>query len=258
VRSGQAQATKATDTNSAGTGFLQKFLLAFGGIALFVGIFVIANTLSITVAQRAREFGTLRTIGATRRQVMMSVIIEGFVIGLLASIAGLFLGLGLAKGLEKLFNSLGLELPAASTFFTTRTIVVSLLVGTIVTVLASLFPAIRATRAEPIAAVSEGTLPPSRLARFGPAAAFITPGVALALLLSGALTAAQARSIGCSPSEPASSRASSGWPCSRRGSCRGSRRASAGRRRGSAACRGHSPARTRCAIPRAPRRRRPL
>jgi ABC-type transport system, involved in lipoprotein release, permease component len=148
---------------------------------------VIANTLSITVAQRAREFGTLRTIGATRRQVMMSVIIEGFVIGLLASIAGLFLGLGLAKGLEKLFNSLGLELPAASTVFATRTIVVSLLVGTIVTVLASLFPAIRATRVEPIAAVREGTLPPSRLARFGPAAAFITLGVALALLLFGAL-----------------------------------------------------------------------
>ncbi len=85
--------------------FLQKFLLAFGGIALFVGIFVIANTLSITIAQRAREFGTLRTLGATRRQVLLSVILEAFVIGLLASIVGLFAGLGLAKGLDALFKS---------------------------------------------------------------------------------------------------------------------------------------------------------
>jgi putative ABC transport system permease protein len=187
VRTGKAQAAKATSNSNSGSTFIQDFLLAFGGIALFVGVFVIANTLSITVAQRAREFGTLRTIGATRRQVMMSVLAEGFVIGLLASITGLFLGLLLAKGLEKLFNKVGFELPAAHTIFATRTVVVSLLVGTIVTVLASLFPAIRATRVEPIAAVREGALPPSRLARFGPAAAFVTLGLALALLLFGAL-----------------------------------------------------------------------
>ena len=187
VRTGTAQAAKSTSDSSAGTGFLQDFLLAFGGIALFVGVFVIANTLSITVAQRAREFGTLRTLGATRRQVMTSVILEGFVIGVLASVTGLFLGLGLAKGLEKLFDAAGFTLPAASTVFATRTIVISLVVGTLVTVLASTFPAIRATRVEPIAAVREGALPPSRLARFGPYAAFVTLGAALALLLLGAL-----------------------------------------------------------------------
>jgi putative ABC transport system permease protein len=187
VRTGQAQAAKSTSDSSTGTSFLQDFLLAFGGIALFVGIFVIANTLSITVAQRAREFGTLRTLGATRRQVMTSVVLEGFVIGVLASVTGLFLGLGLAKGLEKLFDAAGFTLPAASTVFATRTIIVSLLVGTIVTVLASTFPAIRATRVEPIAAVREGALPPSRLARFGPYAALVTLGAAAALLLLGAL-----------------------------------------------------------------------
>ncbi len=187
VRSGAQEAAKQTQDTSDATSFLQKFLLAFGGIALFVGIFVIANTLSITIAQRAREFGTLRTLGATRRQVLTSVIVEGGIIGLLASASGLFIGLGLAKGLQALFVSFGIDLPSGGTVFATRTIVVSMVVGTVVTLLASLFPAIRATRVEPIAAVREGVLPPSRLARFGVPVALVTLAVALALLLFGAL-----------------------------------------------------------------------
>jgi putative ABC transport system permease protein len=187
VRSGAQEAAKQTQDTSDFTSILQKFLLAFGGIALFVGSFVIANTLSITIAQRAREFGTLRTIGATRKQIRRSVLIEGGVIGVLASVIGLFLGLALAKGLQKLFVGLGIDLPHASTVFATRTIVVSLVVGTVVTLLASLLPALRATRVEPIAAVREGVLPPSRLARFGTPVALLTLGLAAALLLFGAL-----------------------------------------------------------------------
>ncbi len=187
VRSGAQQAAKQTQDTSGFTSILQDFLLAFGGIALFVGSFVIANTLSITISQRAREFGTLRTIGATRRQIRYSVIIEGGVIGALASVLGLFLGLGLAKGLQQLFLSFGIDLPQASTVFATRTIVVSLVVGTLVTILASLLPAFRATRVEPIAAVREGVLPPSRLARFGTPFALGTLALALALLLFGML-----------------------------------------------------------------------
>ena len=75
---------------------------------------MIANTLSITIAQRTRELATLRTLGATRRQVLRSVLLEAFVIGLLASVVGLFLGLGLAKGLNSLFVSFGIDLPQAS------------------------------------------------------------------------------------------------------------------------------------------------
>ncbi|HEX3807774.1 MAG TPA: FtsX-like permease family protein, partial [Gaiellaceae bacterium] len=187
VRSGAQEAAKQTSDTSDFTGVLQKFLLAFGGIALFVGIFVIANTLSITIAQRAREFGTLRTLGATRRQVRTSVLVEGAVIGVVASVIGLFLGLALAKGLEALFSGLGIDLPHGNTIFATRTIIVSLVVGTFVTVLASLMPALRATRVEPIAAVREGVLPPSRLARFGLPAAGGTLAVALALLLLGGI-----------------------------------------------------------------------
>ncbi|HVU78095.1 MAG TPA: FtsX-like permease family protein [Gaiellaceae bacterium] len=187
VRSGVQEAAKQTQDTSDATGFLQKFLLAFGGIALFVGVFVIANTLSITIAQRAREFGTLRTLGATRRQVRASVLVEGFVIGVVASVIGLFAGLGIAKGLQSLFVSLGIDLPSGNTVFATRTVVVSLLVGTIVTVLASLLPAFRATRVEPIAAIREGVLPASKLSRFGLPAAGGVLGLALAALLLGGL-----------------------------------------------------------------------
>jgi putative ABC transport system permease protein len=144
---------------------------------------VIFNTLSITVAQRTREFATLRTIGGSRRQVLGSVVLEALVIGFLASLAGLLGGLGLAKGLQELFVALNLELPRAETVFATRTIVVSLLVGVLVTLVAGLFPAIRATRVPPIAAVREGaTLPRSRLAPLAPWIALATVVLALALL----------------------------------------------------------------------------
>jgi len=186
VRTSQAEVKQATKDTSAFTSILQKFLLAFGGVALFVGTFVIANTLSITIAQRTRELATLRSLGATRRQVLTSVLLEALVIAILASVSGLFLGLGLAKGLNSIFVSLGIDLPQAGTVFATRTIVVSLLVGIIVTVIAALRPAIRATRVPPIAAVREGAiLPKSRLARFGPAAALLTIGAAVALMLVG-------------------------------------------------------------------------
>ena len=129
VRTGQAQAKQASKDTSGFLNILQDFLLAFGGVALFVGAFVIANTLSITIAQRTRELATLRTLGATRRQVRWSVMLEAFVIGVVASVTGLFLGLGLAKGLNALFVSVGIDLPQAGTVFTTRTIVVSLVIG---------------------------------------------------------------------------------------------------------------------------------
>jgi putative ABC transport system permease protein len=188
VRTGEAQAKQATSNTNGFLNIIQDFLLAFAGIALFVGSFVIANTLSITIAQRTRELATLRTLGATRRQVLRSVLLEAFAIGLLASVVGLFLGLGLAKGLNSLFVSLGIDLPQASTVFATRTVVVSLAVGVAVTVLAATRPALRATHVAPIAAVREGALlPPSRFARFGTPAALLTIGVAVALLLVGLL-----------------------------------------------------------------------
>jgi putative ABC transport system permease protein len=186
VRSGHAQAQQASKDTSGFLSIFQYFLLAFAGVALFVGSFVIANTLSITIAQRTRELATLRTLGATRRQVLASVLLEAFVIGVLASVAGLFLGLALAKGLNSLFVSFGIDLPSNGTVFKTRTIVVSLLVGIVVTMLAALRPALRSTRVPPISAVREGAvLPPSRFAHLGPQVALATLALAAALLAVG-------------------------------------------------------------------------
>ena len=126
VRTGDAQAREDAKDTDEFISFLRYFLLAFGLIALFVGAFVIVNSLSITIAQRTRELATLRTLGASRRQVRVSVVLEALVMGILASIVGLFLGLGLAKGLFALFDAVGFTLPNNGILLETRTVVVSL------------------------------------------------------------------------------------------------------------------------------------
>jgi putative ABC transport system permease protein len=161
VKGSEEQAAADAKETNVIVNAIRYFLLGFGAIALFVGAFVIFNTLSITVAQRTREFATLRTLGASRKQVMRTVVIEGLVIGLLASVVGLFAGFGLAK----LLTALGGDMPEAGMVFAVRTVLVSLVLGTVITLLASIVPARRATRVPPIAAVREGsTLPPSRFA----------------------------------------------------------------------------------------------
>jgi putative ABC transport system permease protein len=186
VKTAAAQTQEAVDSVNEGIGIFQKILLAFGLIALFVGAFVIANTLSITIAQRMREFATLRTIGGSRRQVLRSVMLEALVVGIMASVIGLFFGLAIAKGLNALFSALGVEFPSGGTVFSTRTIVVSLLVGVVVTLLASLRPAIKATRVPPIAAVREGaTLPATKLSRWGPVMSIVTLALGILLLVYG-------------------------------------------------------------------------
>ena len=164
IKTSDEQAKADSANLNEGLSYMKYFLLGFGGIALFVGAFVIFNTLSITVAQRTREFATLRTLGASRKQVMRSVRLEGLVIGLLASVLGLVAGIGIAKGMTALLSATGLDLPDASMVIAPHTIVISLVLGTVVTLLATVIPARRATRVPPIAAVREGAaLPPSRL-----------------------------------------------------------------------------------------------
>jgi putative ABC transport system permease protein len=186
VRTGAQQAAQDAKATDSFISFLRVFLLAFGGIALFVGSFVIANSLSITIAQRTREFATLRTLGATRGQVRRSIFIEALVIGTLASVTGLFLGLLLAKGLFSFFDSIGFTLPNSGIVFGWRTVIASLLVGILVTLVASLRPAMRATRVPPIAAVREGaSLPPSRFARFRTPGSIIVTALGFAALIYG-------------------------------------------------------------------------
>jgi putative ABC transport system permease protein len=181
VRTGKQQANEDKKGVASFISFIRGFLLGFGGIALFVGAFVIFNTLSITVAQRTRELATLRTLGASRRQVLRSVVLESFVIGLLASAIGLVSGFGLAKGLSSLFGALGLTLPQASPVYATHTFVISLLLGVVVTVVAGFVPALRATRVPPIAAVREGAVI-QRKKRLGPAAGVVLFGIASVLI----------------------------------------------------------------------------
>ena len=165
VKDSAKQAKEQSEQADKGLSYIRYFLLGFAGIALFVGAFVIFNTLSITVAQRTREFATLRTLGASRKQVLRSVRLEGLMIGLLASTLGLFLGFGIAQGMLVLFSAMGVDLPDGETVFAPSTVLISLMLGTAITLLATVVPARRATRVPPIAAVREGSvLPASRFA----------------------------------------------------------------------------------------------
>jgi putative ABC transport system permease protein len=162
VRTGTEEAANQTSNLESDLSGLRTFLLVFAYVALFVGAFIIFNTFSITVTQRTREFGMLRMLGASRSQILRSVILEGLLLGVIGAILGLLLGLLLAPGLNHLFKAFGAELPDNGTVLESRTIIVSLLVGIIVTVASGMFPALRATRVPPLAAMREGVKIPSR------------------------------------------------------------------------------------------------
>jgi putative ABC transport system permease protein len=162
VRTGAEEAANQTSELEEELGFLRTFLLIFAYVALVVGAFIIFNTISITVAQRTREFGLLRTLGASRGQLMRAVIEEGLLLGVVGAVIGLFGGIGLAPALDGLFKAFGADLPDNGTVLEARTVIVSLGVGIVVTVLAGFFPALRATRVPPIAAMREGVQIPPR------------------------------------------------------------------------------------------------
>jgi putative ABC transport system permease protein len=165
VRTGTQDAAEQTADLEQDFGFIRTALLVFAGIALFVGAFVIYNTFTITVAQRTRELALMRTLGASRRQVLRSVVLEASVIGLIASVLGLLGGLALAPGLRGLLKAIGGDLPSTASVIETRTIVVAMAVGVLVTVLASLVPALRATRIAPIVALRDGLTASTRSGR---------------------------------------------------------------------------------------------
>ena len=157
-----AQQIVEEDTAAIGEalGRFSTGLLVFAGVSLFVGIFIIVNTFSITVAQRVREFALLRAVGASRRQVLGSVLTEAGVLGLLGGLVGLGLGVLLAIALQALLVAVGLELPAEGLVFAPRTVVVALTVGLVVTMLAAVGPALKATRIAPVQALQASAAPP--------------------------------------------------------------------------------------------------
>ncbi|MEV2192808.1 FtsX-like permease family protein [Streptomyces phaeochromogenes] len=136
------------------TSAMSQVLLIFAGIALFVGIFIIANTFTMLVAQRTKELALMRAIGASRRQVTRSVLIEAFLVGLVAAVTGFTLGIGVAVGLESLMNSAGASLPDGPLVIAPTTIAVALVIGVVVTMLAAWLPGRRAAKIPPVAAMN--------------------------------------------------------------------------------------------------------
>jgi putative ABC transport system permease protein len=134
---------------------LNQALLAFALIALFVGSFIIYNTFSILVAQRGREMALLRAIGASRRQVLGSVLLEAVVVGLIAALLGVAAGVGVAVGLRALLSRFGFEIPAGGIVLAPRTVLISLLVGVLVSAASAVLPARKAAKAPPISALRD-------------------------------------------------------------------------------------------------------
>lgn len=144
----------ASDVNEA-VSFIGTFLLVFAGVALVVGSFLIVNTFSILVAQRSRELALFRALGANRRQVTRSVVLEAIAIGLVGSTVGLGLGFVLALGIKALFATFGLDLSGTALVFEPSTAVAAYAVGLLVTLVAAYLPARRAGRIAPMAALRE-------------------------------------------------------------------------------------------------------
>ncbi|MCB1247592.1 MAG: ABC transporter permease, partial [Acidimicrobiia bacterium] len=145
-----------------GLGFLTTALLVFAMVAVFVGSFVIYNTFRIIIAQRTRELALLRAIGATGGQVTRMVIIEALIVALISSAIGVAAGIGVAIGLAAGMDAVGFGLPDGPLTVLPRTIIVGMVVGTVVTLLSSIFPAIRAARIPPIAAMRADAVRPTR------------------------------------------------------------------------------------------------
>jgi putative ABC transport system permease protein len=181
---GQLEAVTAASLATRQAGEVQGYLaglratlLAFAAVALLVGSFIIWNTFSVLVAGRTREAALLRLLGATRRQVLGSVLLEAIVVGLVAGAAGVAAGVAAAAGLEVLLRALGTTLPPAGLALTPLAVLTGLAVGTLVTVVAALAPARRASRVAPLEAIREAA--PSTAPPAGPARAAVGLGLAV-------------------------------------------------------------------------------
>lgn len=162
---GEEQSNQVSEQLDSGLGFLNTFLLVFAIVSVFVATFLIYNTFSMLVAQRTRELALLRAIGASRGQVLRSILGEAAVVALIASVIGIGVGAGVARGLQALFQAAGAPFPSGQLVFEPRTIVVALVVGVLITVVSALLPARRASIIPPVAAMRDEQAPTRGLGR---------------------------------------------------------------------------------------------
>ncbi len=176
------------DAAASGIGRFGVIFSAFAFVAVLVGGFVIYNTFSIITAQRTREMALLRAVGASRRQVLASVAGEAIAVGVLGSVVGLGLGVLVGAGLKGLLNAFGFGIPATGLILTPGTVIVGMVTGTVVTFVAGIFPAIKAARVPPVAALRDVAIekPPSRRRLIAGIAFF---GLGFIEILRGALAA---------------------------------------------------------------------
>jgi putative ABC transport system permease protein len=178
-----------TDINEEFLDLFTTFLTVFAGVALLVATFSIYNTFSIIVAQRTRESALLRAIGAGRGQILTSVVVEAVLVGVIASAVGIVGGLGIAGLLKAMFDAFGFALPAGGLVFNASVVVISMIVGVVVTLVAGVAPAVKASRVAPLAAIRdvsvERTTASAVRAVIGVALTAIGVAVVLAAVLSG-------------------------------------------------------------------------
>ncbi|WP_435189023.1 ABC transporter permease [Streptomyces sp. bgisy126] len=154
AQTGQALADRQAEDIEAGLGALNQVLLGFAGIALFVGVFLIANTFTMLVAQRTKELALMRAVGASRKQITRSVLAEAGLVGLVASAVGLVLGVGLAVALRSAMNAFDLKIPAGGLVIGAAPVVSAFTVGVLITMLAAWLPGRRAAKIPPVAAMN--------------------------------------------------------------------------------------------------------
>lgn len=154
---GEEATEESQDAIADGLAFFNIFLIAFAVIAIFVSAFVIFNTFSILIAQRTREFALFRALGAARSQILSSVFVEALIVGIVGSLLGVLLGMALSFVLRGVLSAAGLELPSGGLVVLPRTVIVSVVLGTLVTIGSALFPALRASRITPIEAMREAS-----------------------------------------------------------------------------------------------------
>lgn len=182
---GKALAEENSNVIKRGIGFFTTFLLIFAGSSVFVSAFIIFNTFTMLIGQRVRELALLRAVGASRRQVRRSVLLEAVVVGLVGATVGLALGVALALGLREALAAFGVELPGGGLVFAPRTVIVAYLIGVVVTSAAAYLPARKAATVPPVAAMRETYVLPTRSLRTRGIAGVATTALGAGLLVAG-------------------------------------------------------------------------